>query len=307
MIGLFGGAGFIGRHLCARLIAAGRDVRVLDRELALDTFADHFHGIETAAMDFEDPSSYAASLDGIEVAVMLVSASVPGTFADDLAGEIVHNVLPYGRFVKAIEGHAAPGGLRRVVYLSSGGTVYGVPRQTPIAETHATRPISPYGCGKLMIEDLLGTAGRGGGFDHVVLRPANPVGPGQSGERGQGLVATILHKAARGEALTMWGDGSAVRDYFDVRDLAAAIEAVLDDPALAGETLNVGSGEGLSMLDVIDLVTRATGREVVVERRQGRGVDVPANVLDTARIRRLTGWRCEHDLTRTVAEMDEMG
>lgn len=303
MIGLFGGAGFIGRHLCARLVAAGRAVRVLDRELALDTFAAQLASAEMTAMDFEDPSSYAAALRDVDVAVMLVSASVPGTFADDLAGEVVHNVLPYARFVKALDGT----GVRRVVYLSSGGTVYGVPQGAPIAETHPTRPISPYGCGKLMIENLFATAASAGGFDHVVLRPANPVGPGQSGERGQGLVATILHKAARGEPLTLWGDGSSVRDYFDVRDLAAAVEAVLDDAQLAGEVLNVGSGEGLSTLDVVALVERATGRTVAIEHQDGRGVDVPVNVLDTRRIERLTNWRPQRDLARTVAEMSEAG
>lgn len=301
MIALFGGAGFIGRHLCARLLAANRRVRVLDRELALDTFGAQLAagGAETAAMDFEDPSSYARALSDVEVAVLLVSASVPGTFADDLAGEVVHNVLPYARFAKAVEASE----VRRLVYLSSGGTVYGVPEHAPIAETHPTRPISPYGCGKLMIENLLATASAMGRYDHVVLRPANPVGPGQSGERGQGLVATILHKAAGGEPLTLWGDGTAVRDYFDVRDLAAAIEAVLDDGGLAGETLNVGSGRGLSTLDVIALVERATGLAVAIDRREGRGVDVPVNVLDTARIRRLTGWRPQRDLEHTVAEM----
>ena len=303
MIGLFGGAGFIGRHLVARLLAAGRRVRVLDRELTLETFAAQLDGAETAAMDFEDPSSYAAAIEELEVAVMLVSASVPGTFADDPAGEVVHNVLPYARFVKALDGID----IRRVVYLSSGGTVYGVPQEAPIPETHPTRPISPYGCGKLMIETLLATGASAGGFDHVVLRPANPVGPGQSGERGQGLVATILHKAARGEPLVLWGDGSAVRDYFDVRDLAAAVEAVLDDSQLAGEVLNVGSGEGLSTLDVIALVEKATGRTVALDRREGRGVDVPVNVLDTGRIERLTGWRATRDLAQTIAEMNELG
>ena len=303
LIGVFGGAGFIGRHLCHRLAQAGRQVHAFDRELALEAAAGALAGADTAAMDFEDPSSYAAALEGVDVAVMLVSASVPGTFANDLAAEVVHNVLPYARFVKALEGS----GIRRVVYLSSGGTVYGVPQGALIDEAHPTRPISPYGCGKLMIEDLLATASAGGAFDRVVLRPANPVGPGQSGQRGQGLVATILHKASIGEPLTLWGDGSAVRDYFDVRDLAAAVEAVLDDGALAGETFNVGSGRGLSTLDVIALVERATGRSVALERREGRGVDVPVNVLDTQRIERLTGWRARRDLEQTVVEMDAGG
>src|SRR5688572_3250796 len=138
MIGLFGASGFIGRNLVDHLTAQGVPFRAFSRRPVSGLDGD------TAVIDFEDSASYAGQLEGLTSVVLLVSASVPGTYPADLPSEVAKNVLPYARFFKAIEGTA----IRRVVYLSSGGTVYGLPQSELIEEGHPRKPVSPYGCAK---------------------------------------------------------------------------------------------------------------------------------------------------------------
>ena len=123
LIGVFGARGFIGRHVCDRLAGSGREVLALDRAEAIGRAEAH-EKVRFAAIDFTDPESYREHLAELDAAVLLVSASVPGTFADDMAGEVRENVLPHARFLHALSGTR----VRHLVYLSSGGTVYGVPR-----------------------------------------------------------------------------------------------------------------------------------------------------------------------------------
>ena len=285
-VAVFGATGFIGRHLIDRLNADG---------IEYVAFSHRSGGVDALQIDFENPSSYAHLLQGVETAVLLVTQSRPGTFADKAENEVVRNVLPYARFTEI----AASSGIKRVVYLSSGGTVYG--RQadrSPIGEDHPLHPISPYGIGKLMIETMLRPFLRQAGIALTVLRPANPVGGGQQVGR-EGLVASAVHAALEDITLKVWGDGSIVRDYFAVSDLADAIVRSFSDRA-ADRIYNVGSGAGVSVNEVFDVVEATIGRRVRREYSPGRDVDVPVNVLSFAAIERDLGWRPQLTLEEIV-------
>ena len=151
-----------------------------------------------------------------------------------------------------------------------------------------------------MIETMIRSQGALAPWSHTILRPSNPIGQGQRGDRGQGLVATILHRATGGEPVEIWGDGTAVRDYFDVRDLARAVEEVLQAPGARDATFNVSSGRGTSVLDVVALVEGALNRPVAVRHLDARSVDVARNVLDNARLQGDTAWCRNHEMTDTV-------
>ena len=294
---LFGGAGFIGRHAQAALLEGGARVVVCDRPGTED---GALPGASHRAIAFEDPDTYCDALDGADALVLLVSASVPGTYANDLAAEIEANVVPYARLVQGLRDRGERGSaVPHLVYLSSGGTVYGAAGSGAIREDAPLRAISPYGIGKMGIEGLI----RAAPGTHTILRPSNPVGPGQDGRRGQGIVATVLDLAARGEPVPIWGDGLAVRDYFDVRDLADAIARAVALPAALGQTFNVGSGVGRTTLDVLGEIEAVLGRAVAREFRPTRAVDVPSNVLDIQLIGSTVGWRPRHSLRKSIGDM----
>lgn len=173
--------------------------------------------------------------------------------------------------------------------VSSGGTVYGVPQQVPIPETHPTEPTCSYGICKLAIEKYVALYRQLHGLDGLVLRVANPYGERQRLDATQGVVPVFLGKALRGEPLQIWGDGSTVRDFLHISDVVAALLAAA---RYAGEErlFNVGSGEGLSLNQLVDLLGSELQRPLAVEYLPARGFDVPTNVLCIERAQRCLGW-----------------
>lgn len=180
----------------------------------------------------------------------------------------------------------------KVVFLSSGGTVYGIPEVSPVPEDHPQHPICSYAVVKLAIEKYLRLFHRLHGLPYVILRPAYPYGPRQDPRVKQGAVAVFLGKIAKRERIKTWGDGEVVRDYFHVRDLARACVAAAETP-LSGAVLNLGSGGGKSLNELIMTVETVIGRPVAVDRLPSRSFDVQRIVLDIGRAHRELGWTPE--------------
>jgi UDP-glucose 4-epimerase len=288
-VAIFGATGFIGGHLVRRL--EGNGVPVL-------AFGHRAVGDSEISIDFENPTSYSHMLSGTEAVVLLVTRSRPGTLSDRAEVEVTENILPHAKFVDV----AISAGVKRVVFVSSGGTVYGrQPDRSPISEGHPLRPMSPYGAGKAMIEGLLSAFFRDSGVSLTTLRPTNPVGVGQRIGR-EGLVTSAVHAARTGGNLTIWGDGSVVRDYFHVSDLCDAIVLALGDAA-AGKTFNVSSAVGTSINEVLDVVEAVSGRKVERTYLPGRETDVPTNVLSYDEINRALGWRPTMSLEQIVKSL----
>ncbi len=186
--------------------------------------------------------------------------------------------------------HAASRGeVRKVVFISSGGTVYGMPQAVPIPESHPTEPRVSYAIAKLAIEKYLALFQSTHGLDHVVLRVANPYGERQRVDAAQGAVAVFLDRALRREPIEIWGDGTVVRDYLHVSDVARAFLRAID---YSGEprVFNIGSGSGCSLNELLAAIERLLGRTVERRYLPGRGFDVPRNVLDITRARDVLGW-----------------
>jgi UDP-glucose 4-epimerase len=193
-------------------------------------------------------------------------------------------------------------GNRRILFLSSGGAVYGVPRETPMREDHPTDPISPYGVVKLAIEKFLGSYAANHGFRPAIVRPANPYGPDQ-GKLGQlGAVWTFLHTIQHGGTATLFGDGSIVRDFVHVDDLCrlmlACIEQQCDGVFNCG-----GGGGGTSLGDLIALIEQVTGKTLALDRRPARSFDPPAIVLDVERARSQLGWEPRISLPEGIEQL----
>ncbi|KXU91588.1 hypothetical protein CR51_31800 [Caballeronia megalochromosomata] len=185
--------------------------------------------------------------------------------------------------------HMKTAGVNRIVFTSSGGTVYGNPQMVPVREDHPLQPLCSYGVTKVAIEGYLRLNASLHGLNATVLRIANPYGPGKARIGVQGFIPTLFAKIASEAPIEIWGDGSVVRDYIYVDD---AIDAMLEAASWNGFRLyNVGSGAGHSLLDVLRTVERATGRSANVVYKQGRSFDVVEIYLDIGKITSETAWR----------------
>ena len=236
---------------------------------------------------FEDAGALAAALRGQEVVFHLISSSLPERSNHDPADDIAREVIPTIQLLSLCR----KAEVRRVVFASSGGTVYGVARQVPTPETAPTLPISAYGINKLTVERYLGLFHYLYGLEYQVLRVANPYGPGQSPYKRQGIIAVMLHRALMGGTIEIWGAGNVVRDFVHVDDVAAAFVAAAsyDGPH---RVMNVGSGQGRTLNQVAADVARVLELpNLSVVHRSARAVDVPTSVLDTSLIRQETA--CE--------------
>ncbi len=297
---VLGAGGFIGSHLCRVLAGAGARVHGFGRR---PLFADALPPIRFTVGEFTDRAALALAVDGAEIVFHLLGGTNPEVSNKDPIADLQVNTVASVQLLELCRA----AGVRKIVFASSGGTVYGIPAATPIGEAAATDPISAYGINKLMVEKYLQLYARLGGSRAVTLRVANPYGPYQSPHRRQGLIAALTETVLAGRPVEIWGDGQVVRDYLYVGDLA---EAMLAASLYEGPepVLNVGSGVGRSVLEVLDAVCQALQRRPVsVIHRPARRADVPANVLDITCIRQALGWQPRTDwmdgLRQTAAWM----
>ena len=268
---VLGGGGFLGTNLCRALLAEGHEVRGYGRR-RVDAAA--LAGVEWHDGTWPGP----VPLDGVEVVFDLIGGGLPAR--SDVAASVTS--------VVALLTACQTARVARIVFASSGGTVYGVTGPEPIAETAPTDPVSAYGIAKLVAEKLLALSERQGGPRAAIARIANPYGSFQDGARGQGLVAATLHALRAGQPVEVWGDGGIVRDYLHIDDVVRALLLAAAEDGPRG-VFNLGSGIGRSIVEVIAGVGEAAGITPRIVHRPARPADVPANVLDCARLRGL-GW-----------------
>jgi UDP-glucose 4-epimerase len=289
---VLGGAGFIGSHLAEALAEEGHRVKLFDRpHLDRLPLLARQHGFEVFTGDFLNPQALAPALRGSEVVFHLVSTTLPKTSNDNPLYDVESNVLGSLRLLALCREH----GVRKLVFVSSGGTVYGLPRKVPVDEGHPTEPICSYGIHKLAVEKYLHLAHRLHGLDYCILRPANLYGPRQRLDIAQGAVAVFLDRALRDQPIQIWGDGSVVRDYVYVGD---AVDAILKAARFQGEPriFNIGSGVGASLNQLVAEIGKLLGRPVRVEHTEARALDVPVSVLDCTLARRHLGWSARTSL-----------
>ena len=269
---VLGAGGFIGKALCERLCENGARVHALVRR-SPSTLPSHLPVTWTTG-DFTDRSTLSNIVRGQDFVFHLAYDSIPETSNRNPTADLLHNVVPTLNLLDL----CCVEGVGKVIFASSGGTVYGVTQpESVIDESAPTNPISAYGVTKLTIEKYLALYKRLHNLDYHVLRVSNPYGPGQSPHKRQGLVATILHRALTRQTIEIWGDGEIVRDYLHVQDVARAF---LYASQYKGDfrIMNVGSGVGLSVNRVVKDIEVALGDTVISRRYEpGRVGDVPTD------------------------------
>lgn len=284
---LLGEAGFIGTNLTIELAKKTEDeITLVDRSKAffkpiVSMDLKNVHILEadlTVDMDFD------SILKDQEVVYHLVSTTVPTTSNQHISQELVSNVIFSANLFEA----CIRCGVKKVVFVSSGGTVYGKEVDCPLKEKTATNPISSYGVQKITIEKLLYLYRYMYGLDYRIIRLANPYGPYQRPNGVLGAVTTFTYKALKGDEITVYGDGSVVRDFIYIDDAIRAIMKIVNGEN-KHRTFNLGCGYGTSIKQVLETIEKALGIKLNVSYLEGRKVDVPVNYLDISRYEKYYG------------------
>lgn len=291
---VIGGCGFIGSHVVDTLCARGHALRVLDRNP--ERFRPPLPDVEYIIHDLVQAPLPPAALADVEAVIHLASTTVPATSNLDPGADIAQNLIPTVHLIEAMRRQ----GTRRLVFLSSGGTVYGVPESDPIPESHPLNPVSSYGIVKLAIEKYLEMEHQLHGLSYVALRASNPYGPRQGRTGVQGVIGTYLWRYLRNEPIEVWGDGSVVRDFLHVSDLAELCARAVLSPE--NGVFNAGSGEGTSIAQIVEIIGRIVGQQVAPTYRPGRSFDVPRVVLDVIRAETAFDWQRKIPLVQGIED-----
>lgn len=303
---ILGAAGFIGTNLAIELARdSSNRLKLVDKNrlyFSQDVKAGNVEIVESS-LDWNMDYSI---LENCDVVYHLVSTNVPATSNQHISQDIEANVLFSSHLFEACVKYK----VKKVVFISSGGTVYGKESACPLAEGTPTNPISSYGVQKITIEKLLYLYNYMYGLDYRIVRLANPYGPYQRPNGVLGAVTTFTYKALKGDEITVYGDGSVIRDFIYIGDAVRGILNIVNG-VNKHHTFNLGCGYGTSINEVLYIVKKALGCELNVTYKAGRSVDVPTNYLDIRRYEKYYGKlnpiTLESGIKKTAEFMKEKG
>lgn len=300
---ILGAAGFIGTNLAIQL-SKQEDIDLI----LVDEKKEYFKRLEELQLrnaelriqTFSNDMDFDSLLDGVDVLYHLVSTSIPANSNQQVPQELMSNVVFTSLLLEACVRQK----VSKVVFISSGGTVYGKEACCPLNEETPTYPINSYGVQKIAIEKLLYLYHHMYNLDYRVIRLSNPYGPYQRPNGILGAVTTFTERALKDEPIVVYGDGSVVRDFIYIDDAIRAIITIAKDDAKY-KTYNVGSGCGVSIQELVEIVQSVLKKKSIIEYKQGRKVDVPVNYLDISRYEKEFGqlvfFTIEEGIKRTAS------
>lgn len=284
----------MGTHLVERLLEDGHAVRIYDR--SPNRFQSVPCGASYSEGELGNHGLIREALEDVEVGFHLASTALPKTSNDGPVYDACSNLVDAIQLLET----CVETRVRKVLFASSNGTVYGIPESVPISGDHLTHPITSHGVVKLAKEKYLNLFHLLYGLDYAVRPISNLYGPLQNPEGRQGAVGIFLRHLHLGRKITVWGDGSVVRDYIYVSDLVEAFARTVESTEL-GSVLNVGSGRGVSINELLDTIIAVVGESPMVEYQPSRRLDVPENVLDISLASQALGWRPQTDLADGIS------
>lgn len=290
---IIGGTGFLGSALRDQLLARG----VWTSTIARSPSRICHEKLEHVVADLNDISILQKEILRSDVVFHFVYTSTPAQAEKDWNAEIYANLLPVTRIIEACAVNGC-----KLIFASSGGTVYGNPSRIPTPEATKPHPLSVYGLTKLMTEEALRF-----GYDRyrvptTVLRISNPFGLNQTGENGQGAIGRFLRSVVNDQPIEIWGDGSIIRDYIHIDDVVTAI-LLAADICESFEIYNVGSNVGRSLTEIVSVIERVTGKSIRKQYRQHRSIDVPVNILDNTKIKNKMKWYPDLNFEKQIGDI----
>ena len=282
-------------HSCLRVgVIASRSRPAQTRISAFPAMRDRitWQMVELATADWD------ALVAGVDTVHHYAWSSIPANANANPSGDLLINVGATLGLLDALKRR----GEGRVVFASSGGTVYGKLQSVPVSEDAPLAPITAYGAGKATAELYLKLYRAMYGLDCRIARIGNPYGAGQDISRGLGAVTTFLHHALTEQTIVIWGDGEAIRDYVHISDVASCLVTLACAPRSDADFIfNVGSGVGISLNEIVTDLEMRLGRRLQVSRTKTRAFDVPKSVLAIDRARRVLGWSPRLSLSDGIA------
>lgn len=282
---VIGANGFIGTNLCLKLVELGSIVTGVGRSSAprpeLCSIIKWIEG-DFFAPDF----SYDRVTCDADIVIHLVASLLPAASNMNIVKDASDNLISSIKLIESCKEN----NVKKILFASSGGTIYGPQVISPISEDATCNPICSYGISKLAIEKYLYLYKHLYHIDHTILRISNPYGPYQTAKN-QGLVSTLINKALSGSPINIWGDGEAVRDYLYIDDLISAfILSMNPTPPNAPNIYNIGSGTGTSIKDVLFSVKKIHGSLPNTIFTEERDSDVQKNILNINNAHQYLKW-----------------
>ena len=280
-------------HLVRTLAGCGEQVIAVSRR-PIDL---HMANVEIVIGEPDEPEHFLPLVRRSRAVIHAASRSTPGSSAGNAMVELQYNLRPTLALLQALQQHPRT----NLLYLSSGGSLYVTAPDELATETSPIRPRSYHGAGKIAAEHFIGAWCSQYDGRATILRPSNIYGPGQHERAGFGILPTGLGKISRGETLSVWGDGSAIRDYLYITDFVALCVATLAQPMPGGaRLLNAASGVGVSLNELFNVMEAVTGRPLQRSYDIGRAVDAPWVVMDASLARQHCGWRATTSLQEGI-------
>lgn len=294
---LLGGTGFVGRKLVTRLNQRGHRISVISRSTRQTPFPQE---IAYFACSLEHRETLRQLLPTTDIVIHLASASTPATSTLDPTFEALHNVMPTARFLEIFAEYPEA----KLIYLSSGGAIYGDNSNPLVDEQQASMPLSYYGAGKASIEALLHAFCHQTGRNATILRPSNFYGPGQPVRPGFGIIPTLISRALNSQTIEIWGDGNTIRDYLHIDDFTSIIEKLINQEANRPgcKIYNAGTGTGTTVNQLCEFIENLNEKPLHRTYRTIRKVDVKRIVLDNQRIKSELDWEPTIDLKSGLEE-----
>ena len=298
---LIGGAGFLGFNTARGLLEAGYDVVIVDKNQPKpELFSKSGNIAQILLADYRNLKKISSILSNGDILFHFAYSTLPGTPFSKMETDVEENVFESIKLFRA----AVEKGVKKIIFPSSGGTVYGEGKSFPINEDAATTPICSYGITKLMVEKYLYFLHRIYGIDYLIFRISNSYGPGQRAYTDQGLISNAMAKMLNGSEINVFGDGQIVRDYIYIDDVVRAFLIGLEQD-LRNKIYNIGTGIGYSINEVIESISKIINVKPKISYSKKRLIDVGKNILDSERMRGESGWRArvtvEEGIRKTYA------
>ena len=295
---IIGGSSFLGMNLAKALSDAGHIVTIAD--IVPPVEKSKLKNVKFQKISYFDSNTLKDLLKGQNILYHFAYSSLPGTSYEKMEEDIVQNVAYSISLFKA----AVKSKVEKIIFPSSGGTVYGETTMLPIKETAETNPICSYGITKLMIEKYLYMFNKLFGIDYLIYRISNAYGPGQNPNGQQGLIANVLGKLIRSQKISIYGDGDTIRDYVYIDDVTRAFVGGIDD-RVKNDIFNIGTGEGYSINEIINNCSNIVGKKPDVEYLPKRDIDIRLNILDSTKIKSLIDWNPNTDIREGIKKAYE--